>query len=143
MTVTFIGHHDAPNTLQKDICNTIEDLILHEGADTFYVGNHGNFDRMVTIALRGAHSKYSHIKCYIVLSRMPLDQSFVLETIFPQEVAVAHYKSAIFKRNMWMLEQSDTLLSYVCCSYGGASQVQKRAILTGKRVISLRTIKTQ
>lgn len=140
MTVTFFGHGDADISLQKTLSEAIEALIIHQHANMFYVGTHGNFDRMATKALYGLKQKYPKIQAYSVLSFMPAangNRVYLLETIFPEEVARAHPKNAIAKRNEWMLEKSDVVITYVICSMGGAAVFKRRAINKGKSVIEI------
>ena len=51
MKVCFFGHSDAPWRIQPKLREVILNLIDNEGADEFYVGNHGNFDRMAIAVL--------------------------------------------------------------------------------------------
>lgn len=140
MTVTFFGHGDADISLQKSLSAVIEELIVQQHADMFYVGTHGNFDRMATEILYRLKRKYPKIRAYSVLSRMPAgngNSSYLLETIFPEEIARVHPKNAIIKRNEWMLEKSDTVITYVIYSVGGAAMFKNRAIKKGKTVIEI------
>ena len=51
MKVCFFGHSDTPWRIQPKLREVILDLIDNEGANEFYVGNHGNFDRMAIAVL--------------------------------------------------------------------------------------------
>ena len=66
MKVCFFGHSDAPWRIQPKLREVILDLIDNEGADEFYVGNHGNFDRMA-IAVLSELSETRAFRFYIVL----------------------------------------------------------------------------
>ena len=44
---TFFGHRDCPSSIRGVLTAEIEQLISHHQVSTFYVGTHGNFDRMV------------------------------------------------------------------------------------------------
>ncbi len=46
MTVTFFGHRDCSEAIRPQLQRVLEDLIA-EGADCFYAGSQGRFDRMV------------------------------------------------------------------------------------------------
>lgn len=139
MKVTFFGHRDAPGYLNENLYAMIEHLIVERNADTFYVGDHGNFDRMVLVTLEKIRRNYPDVKCCVVLSKMPTAQNHpgALETLFPEEVAIAHYKNAINKRNMWMLSHSDIVVTYVRRSYGGAARFRDIAIRQGKCIMDL------
>ena len=142
LTVTFFGHKDAPISIQNHLINILTDLIEHKGANIFYVGNHGNFDRLVQAVLSQLESKYPHIRYFIVLAYMPRQtdstrQSDQSHTIFPYEMATAIPKFAISKRNQWMLQKSDVVVTYVTHSYGGAATFKQLAISRKKQIIEL------
>jgi len=141
LTVTFFGHSDAPQQIFADLKTLLKNLIEKEGARRFYVGDHGNFDRIVQNALNELRANYPHVVCFIVLAYMPQNQEKggrqMLETILPCEVAVAFPRFAISKRNEWMLAHSDTVVTYVKRSFGGAEKYKRMAIGRGKRVIEL------
>ena len=140
MTVTFFGHGDADVSIQKHLTEVVQNLIIHQQANTFYVGTHGNFDRMATDVLKKLKRQYPELRAYSVLSRMPSEGGEdvgLLETIFPEEVACTHPKNSISKRNAWMLERSDIVITYVIHSFGGAALFKNKALRQGKCVIEL------
>ena len=49
---TFFGHRDCPETIKPKIHTAVVDLIENHGVTMFYVGNQGNFDRMVRSVLK-------------------------------------------------------------------------------------------
>lgn len=51
MTVTFFGHSTAPYSVRGLLKAVIIGLIEQQGANSFYVGNHGNFDRFAASVL--------------------------------------------------------------------------------------------
>ena len=141
MICTFFGHRDAPSRREGKIRETIERLIS-EGVTCFYVGNNGNFDSMVHRQLKQLSGEYPHIKYYVVLAYMPTEQSEFdvtdyTETIYPEGLESVPPRFAISKRNQWMVEKSDIVVTYVKYSTGGAAQAKKLAERKGKRVINL------
>ena len=54
----------------------------------------------------------------------------------PPELLGLHYKSAILRRNRWMVDRAQVLLSYVTRDFGGASATLRYA----KKRPSLRII---
>ena len=54
-------------------------------------------------------------------------QSLYDEILMPDGVEYAHYKAAISKRNRWMVDQADCLVSYIIRQYGGAYQTYRYA----------------
>lgn len=49
------------------------------------------------------------------------------EILMPEGLEYAHYKAAISKRNRWMVDQADCLVSYIIRQYGGAYQTYRYA----------------
>ena len=86
MKVCFFGHSDAPWSIQPKLREVILDLIDNEGADEFYVGTHGNFDRMV-LAVLSELSETRAFRFYVCLRiyrqkkkiPAPITQSFLTE----------------------------------------------------------------
>ena len=48
---TFFGHRDCPETIKPKIRTAVINLIENHGVTMFYVGNQGNFDRMVRVGV--------------------------------------------------------------------------------------------
>ncbi len=142
MTVCFFGHRDTPNDIKALLKETIIDLITNENATLFYVGNQGNFDRMAFKVLEELKEQYPHIRYYIVLAYLPLkSNSFNYDnfdlTIYPEGLEKVPPRFAISKRNFWLIEHSDTVVTYVTFSVGGAIQFKKAAERKGKKVLNL------
>ena len=140
MTCTFFGHHDAPNTVKKELREILIDLILNKNVRNFLVGNHGSFDFYVRSILRDLKKEYQ-IEWVVVLAYLKKPEEFSCEdkyeTLYPQEVASGPAKFAIVRRNNYMIENSDYVITYVHKIYGGAKQFQEKAIKKGKTVINI------
>ena len=139
MTVTFFGHRNTPQSVKVKLETVLIHLIEEKGATFFYIGNHGNFDSMVRKTLRELKNKYPHINYAVVLAYMPKEENEVdfSETIFPEGIEKTPPQYAIIKRNCWMIEQSDVVVTYVRYSVGGAVQFKDLAEKKGKVVINL------
>ena len=108
----------------------------------FYVGNEGQFDYMVLRCLRLLSAKYTHIRFAVVLSRMPVEKerdyrADYFDTIYPLGLEKAPPKFAIDRRNRWMLEQADCVVTYVRHQVGGAWKYKALAEKKGKVVFNL------
>jgi len=139
---TFFGHRDAGNKIEPTLRSTLIDLIENKNADTFYVGNHGAFDRMVLKNLRLLKNDYPYINYFVVLAYYPKEQSALIsqdysDTIYPDGLESVPPKYAVAKRNRWMVEQSDIVVTYVKYSGGGAAQFKELAEKKGKMVYNL------
>lgn len=137
MFCTFFGHADAPKEIETMLISTLTDLIENKNVNIFYVGNNGNFDRMVQNVLFDLSKKYK-INCYIVLAYLPNKQTeYKLETLLPNGIELQLLKFSISYRNKWMIEKSDYIVTYVTRTFGGAYQFKTSAEKKGKKVINI------
>ncbi|MBO5397218.1 MAG: hypothetical protein J6A97_10100 [Clostridia bacterium] len=139
MICTFFGHKDAPKQIEKTLREKIEELILTENVNYFYVGNNGNFDSMVSHILRDLSEKYD-ITYRIVLAYMPDEKNRFDDssnTILPEGIESVPKRFAISWRNKWMIKQSDFVVTYVTRTVGGAAQFKQLAEKKNKTVISV------
>ena len=136
---TFFGHRDCPSSIRGVLSAEIEWLINEKGADTFYVGTHGNFDRMAYAVMKELQQRYSNIKVYRVLAYMPKPgDNDTADTIVPEGIEKVHPRYAIPHRNNWMIDHSEYVIAYVTHTFGGAYQAVERAKKKGKITIQIR-----
>ena len=138
MTVTFFGHRDTPEGIREGLTKTLVELIVYEGAKTFYVGNEGAFDRLCQAVLKELQKRYP-IDCTVVLAYMPTKEHTTQElpSLLPEAAALAPPRFAIERRNRWLALHSDIAVTYVDASYGGAAKGKRLMQSAGKRVIEL------
>lgn len=135
MTCTFFGHRDTPKEIEPTLRSTLIDLIENRGVDTFYVGNNGNFDSMVSTILLELSLTYP-IKYYIILAYLPKKANEISEhTILPDGIETIPFRFAISYRNKWMVEKSDVVVTYAIHSWGGAAKFKELAEKKEKTVI--------
>lgn len=136
---TFFGHRECPEAVKEVLRHTVEGLIK-QGVDTFYVGNHGQFDACVRSTLRQLTARYPHIRYAVVLAYLPVkrdpyeDHS---DTLFPEGLEQVPRRFAIDHRNRWMLRQADCVVCYTPYPWGGAYKFVQQARKQGKAVIAL------
>ncbi|MBQ3087095.1 MAG: hypothetical protein IJC45_07155 [Clostridia bacterium] len=142
MTCTFFGHKDTPENIREVLYSVLVDCIENKGADTFYVGNQGSFDRIVRSTLKQLQSLYP-IRYFVVLAYRPdkiISETSLQDfsdTIFPEALVTVPPRFAIDKRNRWMIERSDIIITYVSRNIGGAYKFETIARKKGKTVIRL------
>ncbi len=142
MKITFFGHNDTPQYAQFLLQEALTYLTIIVDKPVFYVGNHGGFDFMVKNTLKDLKKVYPDIKYYVVLAYMPgkkneLDYENYSNTIYPDELENTPPKYAIDKRNRWMIDKADTVITYVNRDFGGAARFKKIAERKDKIVINL------
>ena len=141
-TCTFFGHSYCPETVKPRLRETLVDLIETQGVDVFYVGNHGDFDRMTHSLLRELSAQYPHIRYAVVLAYVPqkrdeFDQRDWSDTMLPEGIERVPPRFAISWRNRWMLDHADIVVTYITHSWGGAAQFAELAEKKGKQVVRL------
>ena len=142
MICTFFGHRDASIKIESTLKSFLEEIIQKEKADIFYIGSQGDFDFMAKRLLIQLKNKYPHIKIIIALAYMPkmTDETNIrecIETIYPDGLEYTPRRYAIDRRNRWLVEHSDLVITYVTRNFGGAAKFKALAISKGKRVIEI------
>ena len=81
MKCTFIGHRMVPSEIQASLEAAVIGVIK-KGVKSFYIGNHGDFDKMATKVLKKLSVSFPQIKYATVLAYMPTTQQE--NTVFPE-----------------------------------------------------------
>ncbi len=79
MICTFFGHRYCPYDIEEKLRSAIVDRI-QKGVTRFYVGNQGQFDRMVLSILRDLSKAYA-IEYTVVLAYMPGKSGFPMTKV--------------------------------------------------------------
>lgn len=140
MIITFCGHRELydEKEVRAWLKRVTEDLIV-SGAETFYLGGYGAFDRLAASILAEQKKRYPNIELVLILPYLnrrkdisPCDSS-----IYPPLESVPK-KMAIVRRNQWMVERADVVVSYVLHSWGGAAMTLEYAKIKKKQIISFK-----
>ena len=135
--VTFCGHREVqePEKVQKWLYETVSGLIL-EGADVFYLGGYGEFDRMALSVVNKTKEAHPDVRAILVLPY--LDRSMDLDaydgSVYPPLEKVPR-RYAISRRNRWMVDQADVVVAYVIHEWGGAATTLRYAEAKKKTII--------
>lgn len=137
---TFIGHRECPESIKPILYKELENLIINNNVRDFYVGTHGDFDRIVYETLCELEKAYS-IKVSVVLAYLySLNKQTYYDankTIYPDILAKTPFKFAIIKRNDFMIHQSQYIICYVNHANSNASKFVKKAIKRKLKIINL------
>ena len=84
---------------------------------------------------------YPNIRSVLVIPYLNRDYDTFLydETLYPPLEGVP-LKFAISRRNEWMVDHADVVISYVTHDWGGAYQTYQYALKKKKRIIRLKEI---
>ncbi len=139
MIVTFCGHSHVSNSaaVAESLAAAIE-LLVAEGADEFYLGGYGEFDSMAAVAVRNAKALHPNITSTLVIPYLDREYNPNLydgSTYPPLESVPRRF--AISKRNEWMIDVADVVVSYITHDWGGAATTYKYAQRKKKRIVSV------
>lgn len=137
MIVSFCGHKEItePEKLLPWLEETVEALI-QRGADTFYLGGYGAFDRMAADVVWNKKQLYPSVQSILVLPYLDraVDVTAYDGTIYPPLEKVPR-RFAISRRNEWMVDYSDVVVAYVIHEWGGAATTLRYAIKKKKEIM--------
>lgn len=139
--VSLIGHRYIEDChLQDRLEVIVRELIdTHEYVE-FMIGRNGDFDLMAASAIKTVqknHRDDNSCLCLVLpypVADMEYYEDYYNEVILPNELWGVHPKSAITKRNQWMIDNSDALIAYVEHEGGGAARCLH---ITEKREIEI------
>lgn len=148
-TVSFFGHRVIHNQLHLD--QILDELILcllrNNGYVEFLVGRDGDFDQLVSSAIKRCQRQYGHHNSSHIWV-MPYLTSFFRdneqgcydyydEIEICEESSTKHFKAAFQVRNKHMVDRSDLVIFYVETNEGGAYQTMRYAITQSKECLNL------
>ena len=142
MTCTFFGHKNAPNKIEPSLRSALVDLIQNKNVDLFYIESQGNFDYMAKTILKSLKIDCPHINYFIVLAYLPTQKSKYngcshSDTIYPELLENIPPRYAISKRNMWMIDRSDYVITYVKNNFGNSAHFKRIAENRGKNILNI------
>ena len=138
---TFFGHRDCPETIKPKMREAVIDLIENHGVTMFYVGNQGNFDRLVRSVLKEVTTAYpgeSDTPLFLLTCPLPRQEWMIFLTQCCQmEFEKIPKRFVIPWRNKWMIDRADYVLTYVTRPFGGAAQFSALAQSKGKIIYGI------
>ena len=145
MIITFLGHRFLKNheAIFEKIKKSIIEHLKYDEKMAFYCGGYGDFDNLSAHACRQVkkihpNSEVIYVTPYIIESGQ--EGAMLLkeyDSISYPPLENVPPKFAICKRNEWMIENSDTVITYVKYSTGGAYKFKEIAKKKEKRIIEL------
>ena len=139
MVCAFFGHKDCAEEIEEKAEELIISLIRNEEAVEFLVGNNGNFDKKIQVVLRKIKNVYPHINYAVALAYLPEKKTLStdMNTVFPEILDNVPPKYAIDRRNTWMIDKADIVITYVRHISGGAAKFREKAKKKGKIVMDI------
>ena len=142
----FFGHRNTP--LSFELETKLEKLVrnlIYDGVYEFWCCNEGTFDLLSRIVMLRLKQEKPYIQlCYVSaynpdkfpkLKRQSIEKDF--EIIYANEIANGHPKFAITRRNKFIVQNADILITYIKNNSGGAYNAIKLAQKHSKKIIPL------
>ena len=137
-TAVFIGHRTVYRNILEEVDRAIINAV-ESGVNTFLNGGMGHFDILCAWRFNILQSKYPHIEQYLVLpyrNYKNYDRQLFAKIIYPNS-EIINYRSAIPKRNEWMVQNSSYAICYVGKTTGGAVKTYGKAKMEGLRITNI------
>lgn len=112
------------------------EALIQEGATKFYLGGYGHFDRIAASVVWTMKEKYPSVCSVLVipyLNRVADTSQYDYTTYPPLENASKRF--AISRRNPWLVQEADIVVTYVRHTWGGAAATLEYAEKKKERVI--------
>ena len=148
-TVSFFGHRhiDEPLIIEEQLEKIIREIISTKDYVEFLIGRDGEFDQLVSSAVRRCKKTFRDANSALVLvlpymtaeyrnNTRSFDEYYDAVEIC-SESSDKHFKSAHRVRNRTMVERSDLVVFCVEHNYGGAYTTMKYAMKKEVNYINL------
>ena len=145
MIITFCGHSNCffNDDIKAQLKNILVGEIIKNPTCKFYLGGYGDFDGLCLRTLKELKNDFPEIELIFITpyldknySKLEFAKYHYDDVIFPPLETVPR-KFAILKRNEWMVDEADLVLSYVTYSWGGAAKTLEYARRKKKTFINL------
>lgn len=138
------GHREVLHDI-RDKLHLLVKGAIEQGCRIFYTGDMGDFDRMFSYAVNRLKKLHPDVKLICVKpyftnginTKGEYYSDVYDDVIIPDELSFHHYKTAIKKRNEWMVNKSDIVLFYLRKDHGGAFTAYKYAQKHNKTLIKI------
>ena len=145
---SFFGHRDTSQTeeLKQKIRETVEQLIVEEGVDTFLFGSRSKFDELCHMVVTELKEKYPHIRRIAYLCKHEAgclvgegeEMRQAIKKLTGRDKYVREFEeikksdrvnsagcACYVERNYWMIDESQIIVCYIKKSQGGTAQALK------------------
>ena len=147
-TVSFFGHRliDNPLAIDAALDAIIGSLLQNKAYVEFLVGRNGDFDQLVSSAIRRCkrevrdnNSAHVWVLPYVTADFRDFEDDYraYYDEIEVHSTGGGHYKAAFQARNRNMVDRSDLVVFFVERNEGGAYQTLRYAMQQDKHYINL------
>ena len=117
-TVSLFGHREIGDLrrLNESLLPLVKELIKTKPYVSFLIGRNGEFDEYAASVIKRAQKELENINNDITLvlpytvADIQYYEKYYDHVMIPESMYGVHPKSAITKKNQWMVEQSDLVI---------------------------------
>ena len=133
----FFGHGKGVGVDNVKLKRAILEAI-DGGIRIFYVGNNGDFDSLVAKTMSEIQKEFPPVRWFIVTAYIDDAETIPYgNAIYPEGLELTPKRYCIDKRNRWMIDRSDVVITYVARPFGNAEKYKRIAEKKGKTVLNL------
>lgn len=145
MIISFCGNSNFTPTEQaeKIMLQLIKYHAEHSDSIYCYCGGYGNFDTFAADCVIKAKKHYGNIVNCLITAYLPVNNERFRhlktrydEIIYPP-IENVPYRYAILKRNEWIADNSDLIISHTVYTIGGAGKMLEYAERKNKNIVYL------
>lgn len=143
----FAGHSRLYDEgIYEKLVSVIENLIVIENINEFWVGNYGAFDKLCAKAVRYLQNRYSNIRLNLVLPYLTAEINEYKAQYYKEydNILIADIPEKtprglkIIKSNHYMVQKSTVIVCYVKHRFGGAAKTLEYAEKKGNiKIVNL------
>lgn len=145
MIITFCGNSNFHASVEAE--QLLADIIMQYAAQNTvvycYCGGYEDFDNFAANCVNKAKKHFNNIINYLVTAYMPTERhnldylKFRYNEIIYPPLENVPYRYAILRRNEWLADNADIIISHVIHTMGGAEKMLKYAERKNKKIIYL------
>ena len=143
--VALFGHRDFCPTkeIEEKLYSLLQNLTQAKSYLEIYVGRNGEFDVFAASAIKRIKKELENSNCSIVLvlpysvKDIEYYEKYYDDIIIPESLRGSHPKTAITKRNEWMIDECDLVICCIQRNIGGAYKAMKYAEKIGVEIINI------
>lgn len=154
-TVSFFGHREVSqfSLVENRLDEIIRQLLREKDYVEFLVGRNGEFDQLVSSAIRRAKRFFrdDNSSLVLVLPYMTAEyrnnedsfHDYYDEIEICQSSTDAHFKAAVQIRNREMVDRANLIICFIEHDSGGAYQTMQYARRQGKPIINMADVSNE
>lgn len=113
MKCSLMGESYTPPEIRDLLKEKLTGFVEEKGVDFFYIGDHGDFEKMALSVVKELCGTYPHIGYSVVLThRHEQNDNDLSNVVYPEGIEALPEDAALSFRNIWMIDRADIAIVY-------------------------------